>query len=240
MLLLTGCVQRSLSPNINAATARVFDALDIELVVAPEAGCCGAIGHHLDDQHRALTQARNNIDAWWPHIETGVDTLVMNASGCGTMLREYGHLLRNDAAYAMKAERVSSMTRDLAQVLPRYATQLAENLLTRTAQRLVFHPPCSLQHGQGIRGAVESLLTQCGAQLLPFADSDRCCGSAGTYSILQGDISGQLLSAKLRALMASKPEVILSANIGCITHLAGRAQVPVQHWIEWLDARLKR
>jgi glycolate oxidase iron-sulfur subunit len=238
MLLLGGCVQPALSPNINAATVRVFDALGIELIVAPQAGCCGAIEHHLDGHERALAQARRNIDAWWPFVESGVDTLVMNASGCGTMLAEYGHLLRNDPTYSFKAQRISGISNDVAQVLAAHSTQILEKVRTIPAQHVVFHPPCSLQHGQRIRGEIEALLTKMGAQVLPFANSDRCCGSAGTYSILQADLSMQLRDAKLASLHAANPDVIVSANIGCISHLAGAARVPVKHWIEWVDSRM--
>jgi glycolate oxidase iron-sulfur subunit len=238
MLLLGGCVQPAIAPNINAATARVFDALGIELIVAPQAGCCGAIEHHLDGHERALAQARRNIDAWWPFVESGVDTLVMNASGCGTMLVEYGHLLRNDPTYAAKARRISAIAKDLAQILPAYAAQILHKIRTPEKQRVVFHPPCSLQHGQGIRGEIEAMLTKMGAQILPFVNSDRCCGAAGTYSLLQADLSTQLRDAKLEALHLPSPDLILSANIGCIAHLAGAARVPVQHWIEWVGERL--
>ncbi len=238
MLLLAGCVQPSLSPNINAATLRVFDALGITLQVAPDAGCCGAIRHHLDDHDGALSKARRNIDAWWPAVEAGAEAIVLTASGCGTMLHEYGHLLRQDGAYAAKAARISALVRDVAEVLPALLAQLAPRLRERRAQRVVFHPPCSLQHGQKIRGAVESMLTTLGAEVLPFADAHLCCGSAGTYSLLQPQLSRELRDRKLAALSAPQPEVILSANIGCLTHLAGGTGLPVQHWIEWLDEQL--
>lgn len=238
MLLLTGCVQPAMSPNINAATARVFDSLGIEMLTPAAAGCCGAIRHHLSDQEGALEEARRNIDAWWPHIDAGAEALVMNASGCGAMVGEYAHLLRHDPKYADKAARVSEMTRDLIELLPEFSTALKNRQRVTMPQRVVFHPPCTLQHAQKIRGAVEAMLTTLGAEVLPFAESHLCCGSAGTYSVLQPQLSQQLRDRKLDALMAPEPAVILSANIGCITHLAGAAQVPVQHWIEWLDARL--
>ena len=238
MLLLTGCVQPAMSPNINTATARVFDSVGIEMLTPAAAGCCGAIRHHLSDQEGALEDARRNIDAWWPHIDADAEALVMNASGCGAMVREYAHLLRHDPKYADKAARVSEMTRDLIELLPEFSTALKNSQRVTTPQRVVFHPPCTLQHAQKIRGAVEAMLTTLGAEVLPFADSHLCCGSAGTYSVLQPQLSQQLRDRKLDALMAPEPAVILSANIGCITHLAGAAQIPVQHWIEWLDARL--
>jgi glycolate oxidase iron-sulfur subunit len=238
MLLLAGCVQPAMAPNINAATARVLDALGVELIVAAGVGCCGAIRHHLNDQVGSLADIRRNIDAWWPHVESGAEAIVMNASGCGAMLREYGHLLRHDPAYARKAERISTMTRDLAEIIPQHAGVLIPKLRTVVKRRVVFHAPCTLQHGQKIVGAVERLLVDLGAELLPVADSHLCCGSAGTYSILQADISKQLGAAKVSALTAAASDVILSANIGCIQQIAAGTATPVQHWIEWIDARL--
>jgi glycolate oxidase iron-sulfur subunit len=238
MLLLTGCVQPSMAPNINAATARVFDALGIELLVAAGSGCCGAIRHHTDDPDGSLADARRNIDAWWPHIESGVEAIIMNASGCGAMTREYGHLLRLDPIYAAKAARVSALVRDVAEVLPGLLAPRLSQLARGRPERVAFHPPCTLQHAQRIRGVVENLLRDCGAQVMPVRDSHLCCGSAGTYSLLQPELSGQLRTRKLEALLAGAPETILSANVGCISHLASRAPVTVQHWIEWVDARL--
>jgi glycolate oxidase iron-sulfur subunit len=236
MLLLAGCVQPAMAPNINAATARVFDALGIELIVAAKVGCCGAIRHHLSDPSGALREAKRNIDAWWPYIEAGAEALVMNASGCGAMVREYGHLLRLDPEYAAKAARVTALTSDVAELLP---TLLPALLGQRGAgARVVFHPPCTLQHAQKVRGVVESMLSNAGVNVLPFSDAHLCCGSAGTYSLLQSELANQLRDRKLAALLAAGPDTILSANIGCISHLAGAARIPVQHWIEWVDARL--
>lgn len=237
MLLPLGCVQPSMSPGIDAATARVLDALEVE-VIAPSAGCCGAIKHHLNDHDAALLEVRRNIDTWWPHVEAGIEAIVMNASGCGAMVKEYAHLLRRDPAYAEKARRVVALTRDLAELLPAHAETLARKVRAQSPERVVFHPPCTLQHGQKIRGVVEQLLGSLGAEVLPLAESHLCCGSAGTYSVLQPELSKQLRDRKLEALHAQRPDVILSANIGCITHLAGAAHIPVRHWIEWLDARL--
>jgi glycolate oxidase iron-sulfur subunit len=238
MLLLAGCVQPSMAPNINAATARVFDALGIELLVAAGSGCCGAIRHHTDDPIGGLADARRNIDAWWPHIESGVEAIVMNASGCGSMTREYVHLLRLDPVYAAKAARVSALVRDVAEVLPALISPRLPQLARGRSERVVFHPPCTLQHAQRIRGVVETLLRDCGAEVMPVRDSHLCCGSAGTYSLLQSGLSVQLRDRKLEALLAGAPETILSANVGCISHLAARAPVTVQHWIEWVDTRL--
>ena len=238
MLLLAGCVQPSMSPNINAATARVLDAIGIEVIAARGAGCCGAIRHHLNDHEGALADARRNIDAWWPYIEAGAEGVVMNASGCGAMIKEYGHLLRHDPAYAAKAVRIAAITRDMAQLLPEHISILKDKLRTTSRERVVFHPPCTLQHAQTICGAVEAMLSALGAEVASFADAHLCCGSAGTYSLLQRELAEQLRDRKLSALMAPKPDVILSANVGCIAHLASAASVPVRHWIEWLDTRL--
>ena len=238
MLLLAGCVQPALAPNINAATARVFDALGIEVLTVARAGCCGAIRHHLDQQAAAREDMRRNIDAWWPAIEAGAEAILVNASGCGTMLKDYGVLLRADPAYAAKAARISALARDLCEVLPPLVAALAPRLGPAVSTGVVFHPPCSLQHGQQLRGVVEGMLVALGAQVLPFADAPLCCGSAGTYSLLQPAVSATLRERKLAALTAPRPEVILSANIGCLTQLSGGA-TPVQHWIEWLDERLR-
>jgi glycolate oxidase iron-sulfur subunit len=239
-LLLTGCVQPAMSPNINTATARVLDALGIEAIVPAAAGCCGAIRFHLDDQDGGLDDARANIDAWWPQVEAGAEAIVMNASGCGSMVKEYGHLLRHDPVYAAKAARIAALTRDLSELLPASVAVLQEKCREAAGTRVVFHAPCSLQHGQQIRGAVEAMLSALGAEVLPFAGGHLCCGSAGTYSLLQPALSRQLRDRKLDALMAARPEVILSANIGCIAHLGAAAAIPVRHWIEWLDERLPR
>ena len=234
MLLPPGCVQPSLAPEIDVATTRVLDALQIE-AVTPQPACCGALRHHLGDD--ALDDIRRTIDAWWPHIESGVEAIVMNASGCACMVKEYAHLLRNDAAYAPKAARIAELTRDLAEVLPAHLEQLSRQV-ERQEERVVFHPPCTLQHAQKVRGEVEKILESLGAVVLPFADSHLCCGSAGTYSILQPAVAGQLRDRKLAALSVSQPEVILSANVGCIVHLASASEIPVRHWIEWIAERL--
>lgn len=234
MLLPQGCVQPSLAPEIDAATAHVLDALQIE-AVTPKAACCGALRHHLGDD--ALDEIRRTIDAWWPHVESGVEAIVINASGCGAMVKEYAYLLRHDRAYAPKATRIVELTRDLAELLPEHMARLAQQV-GRREERVVFHPPCTLQHAQGVRGSVEKILESLGAVVLPFADSHLCCGSAGTYSILQPGVAGKLRERKLEALQSARPDVILSANVGCIVYLGAASRVPVQHWIEWIAARL--
>ncbi|CAG2129764.1 Lactate utilization protein A [Cupriavidus yeoncheonensis] len=240
MLLLDGCVQPAMSPNINAATARVFDRVGVQLVVAREAGCCGAIRFHTGDHDGGLDNMRRNIDAWWPHIEAGAEAIVMTASGCGAMVKDYGHLLRNDPQYAERARRVSALTRDLSEILPDFADALRARAgaVPRDGRRVAYHPPCTLQHGQQIRGKVEALLTGLGVEVKLCADSHLCCGSAGTYSVLQPELAYRLRDDKLAKLQATQPEAIVSANIGCITHLQGGTETPVMHWIELVDKML--
>ena len=249
MLMLVGCVQPAMMPNINSATARVLDAAGIQAVSAPAAGCCGAVKFHLNDQDGGKQQMRANIDAWWPFIEgtpSPVEAIVMNASGCGVTVKEYGHILRDEPLYADKAARVSALTRDLSELLPELAQSLAGRVdVARVASadgaatRLVFHPPCTLQHGQQLRGGVEQHLRALGFDLqLPADEAHLCCGSAGTYSVLQAGLALQLRDRKLGHLAAGAPSVIVSANIGCITHLQGGTATPVRHWIEVLDEAL--
>ena len=233
MLVLEGCVQPALAPRINAAAARVLHRLGISLLRVRQAGCCGALSQHLDAQDEALGFARRNIDAWWPLLEQGAEAIVMTASGCGVMVRDYAHLLRHDAAYAQKAARVSAATKDLAEILQAEGGSLAP---VSGLPRVAFHSPCTLQHGQGLGGVVESLLLSAGCELTPVADAHLCCGSAGTYSLLQPALSHRLRDDKLRSLQAGRPGIIASANIGCLNHLQATSDVPVLHWIELLDS----
>jgi glycolate oxidase iron-sulfur subunit len=233
MLVLEGCVQPALAPETNAAAARVLARLGIRLIAAPEAGCCGAVDQHLAAPEAARAAMRRNIDAWWPHIEAGAEAIVMTASGCGSLVKEYGHLLRHDPAYADKAAKLSALTRDLSEVL---AAQDLSAFRTAKPRRIAFHPPCSLQHGQKVRGVIESLLAGLGHELLPVDEAHLCCGSAGTYSLLQPEIAGQLRERKLSNLQARGPELIATANIGCQSHLAAASGVPVVHWITLLEA----
>lgn len=240
MIVLAGCVQPSMRPAINAATARVLDRLGISLVEQAGAGCCGAVKFHLHDQGAGRDDARRNIDAWWPAIAAGkVEAIVVTASGCGVQVKDYGHLLKNDPAYAVKAARVGELARDVAEVLfaemvPLKAL-LAKGRAGRTPRRIAFHAPCSLQHGQKIRGVVESLLVAAGLELTAVRDAHLCCGSAGTYSLLQPDLAGRLRDDKLAALEAGGGECIVSANVGCIEHLSAGAVLPIRHWIEIID-----
>jgi glycolate oxidase iron-sulfur subunit len=241
--MLMGCVQPTLAPNINSATARVLDAAGIQTLVADEAGCCGAVRLHLNDHDGALDQMRRNIDAWWPLVEglgdqVPVEAIVMNASGCGVTVREYAQALAHDAAYAQKAQRVSALTRDLSELLPDLVGKLEGRLLRRGLERLAFHPPCTLQHGQQLRGGVEAGLSALGFQVQLAQESHLCCGSAGTYSVTQPKLSKALRQRKLEHLAALEPQVIVSANIGCIQHLQVGTATPVKHWIEVLDEAL--
>jgi glycolate oxidase iron-sulfur subunit len=238
MVLLEGCVQPAMAPNINTATARVLDALGIQVLRPVGAGCCGAIRYHLNDHDGGIDDARRNIDAWWPLIEAGAEALVMNASGCGQQVAEYGHLLARDPGYAAKARRVSELTKDLSQLLPSFAEELKQRLPAPAAGTVVFHSPCTLQHGFRVKGAVEALLTSLGATVAPVGESHFCCGSAGTYSVLQPVLATELRDRRLGHLLKPAPEAILSANIGCITHLQSGTPTRVMHWVEWLDARL--
>lgn len=237
MLVLDGCMQSSIAPDINAAAARVLARLGIRLQRVAKAGCCGAISYHLNAQAEGLDFMRRNIDAWWPAIEQGIEAIVMTASGCGVTVREYGHLLHDDPRYAAKAARVSALTRDLGEVLAQ-ADMSALGQPGR-GRRIAFHSPCTLQHGQRLGGVVEGVLRRLGFALTPVADAHLCCGSAGTYSILQPRLSGQLRANKLQALQAGEPESIATANVGCLTHLQNGASVPVRHWIELVDAALQ-
>jgi glycolate oxidase iron-sulfur subunit len=318
VLLLNNCVQPTLSPSIDAATARVLDAVGVQSVIAPGSGCCGAIRQHLDDQPGALDHFRRNIDAWWPLIESAeVEAILINASGCGAMVAEYAHLLRDDPAYAQKAKRVVELARDVAEFVPQAIAAAgigaaadsgvaagggagagsgvpagvgaradsgvaagvgagasgggaagagagaggggagdssgspgdSKPLATHRpppraaafgnpAVRVAFHPPCTLQHALKIRGKVEALLVALGAEIVPVRDAHLCCGSAGTYSLLQPELSQTLRARKLETLLEGAPQAVLSANIGCITHLQGATETPVRHWIEWLDEAL--
>ncbi len=251
VLMLAGCVQPAMMPNINTATARVLDAVGIQTVIAPQAGCCGAVKFHLNDQAGGMAEMRANIDAWWPLVDPdgagGVEAIVMNASGCGVTVKEYGHILQHDPQYADKAARISALTRDLSELLPSMLPELAAKLQGRVNQPgtlYAYHPPCTLQHGQKLRGGVETHLNQLGFRLRTAqSDAHLCCGSAGTYSVLNPELSYQLRDRKLVVLSESfgeqPPDVILSANIGCITHLQSGTGTPVRHWVEVLDEALE-
>ncbi|HDR9699438.1 TPA: glycolate oxidase subunit GlcF, partial [Burkholderia aenigmatica] len=235
VLMLEGCVQPSLSPNTNAAAARVLDRLGISVSPAREAGCCGATEYHLNAQDAGLARARRNIDAWWPAIEAGAEAIVLTASGCGAFVKEYGDLLRSDPVYAEKARRVSALARDLAEMI---AAEPLDALAGSTPRRIAVHCPCTLQHAQRLGGTVERILTQLGFDLTNVADGHLCCGSAGTYSLTQPELATQLRDNRLDALEAARPDLIVTANVGCQTHLNGAGRTPVRHWIELVDNHL--
>lgn len=233
MLVLRGCVQPLGTPNTNAAAAHVLARLGISLLSTPDTGCCGALNQHLSDPSGARDMMRRNIDAWWPHVEGGAEAIVMTASGCGLMVKDYGHALKDDPAYADKAARISALTKDLSEILS--GEDLAGFATVGQGKRVAYHSSCTLQHGQKLGGTVEAILQRCGYELTPVANSHLCCGAAGSYTLTQPVLSQQLLDNKLAALQQGKPEVIASANVGCQMHLAGSSEVPVKHWIELLD-----
>jgi glycolate oxidase iron-sulfur subunit len=236
MAVLAGCVQPTLAPSINAAAARVLDRFGISLIEAHGAGCCGAVRFHLNKQEQGRADMRALIDAWWPLVERGeLEAIVMTASGCGVTVKDYGHLLEHDPAYRDKAARISALTKDLAEVVPLDAISAGS-----ARGRVAFQSPCTLQHGQQIRGAVEARLARAGFELTAVRDAHLCCGSSGTYSLLQPAIATELRSRKLAALNEGNPQCIATANIGCLSHLQGGSGTPVRHWIELLDEALQR
>ena len=245
MLVLARGVQPALSPDINAAAARGLDKRGISLIEAPGAGCCGAVRFHLNAQADGLDDMRALIDAWWPYVGEGdaggVEAIVMTASGCGTTVKEYGHLLAHDPAYAAKAQRIGALTKDISEVIAAEAARLQPLLAAgkpSAAPKLALQLPCSLQHGQQVKGVIEGILLAAGFELTPVADSHLCCGSAGTYSILQPELAGRLKANKLAALHAGSPQAIVSANLGCMSHLQSGTALPLEHWIMALERRL--
>ncbi|WP_460093642.1 glycolate oxidase subunit GlcF [Pseudomonas sp. S2_B03] len=235
VLLLEGCVQPGLSPNTNDATARVLDRLGISVTPVSEAGCCGALDYHLDAQAKGLDRARQNIDAWWPHLQNGAEAIVQTASGCGAFIKDYGHLLADDPIYALKARQISEMTRNLVQVI---AQEPLEQVCAASERRIAVHCPCTLQHALKLGGAVETVLTRLGFNLTPVPDGHLCCGSAGTYSLTQPVLARQLRDQRLNALESGRPELIVTSNVGCQSHLASAGRTPVRHWIELVDQSL--
>lgn len=237
MLVWQGCVQPALAPDINAATARVLDRFGIELIPAHD-GCCGALSQHMSAMDEAREFMRRNVDALWPHIEAGIEAIVLTASGCGAHFRDYGELLRDDPRYADKARQISALVRDIAEIVAAEWPEGERQPTAKSALRVAFQSSCSLQHSQRLNGVVEKLLRRAGMKLLPVTYPFMCCGSAGSYSLLQPEVSRGLRERKLETLLECRPQVIATANIGCQTHLAGASPVPVKHWIELLDATL--
>ena len=239
MLIMRGCVQPSLAPNIDAAAARVLDRAGISALPIEGGGCCGALPYHLSEHDEARAIVRRNIDAWWPHVGRGAEAIVVSATGCGVMVKDYAHVMAQDPTYAEKAAKIAALARDPIEVVAAAWERLAPRVVrTNGATKLAFHSPCTLQHGMKIRGQVERLLQAAGFELTPVADAHLCCGSAGTYSILEPALSNALRINKLRALEAARPAQIATANIGCLTHLASGTRTPVRHWIELVDERL--
>jgi glycolate oxidase iron-sulfur subunit len=240
MIVLDGCVQPTLAPDINAATARVLDRLGISLVRVPQAGCCGAIEYHLNAQDAALDRIRRQVDAWWPHVEAGAEAIVVTASGCGTMVHDYGHLLADDPGYGAKAARITALAKDVGEIVAAERATLAKLLAGKppVAEPVAYHAPCSLQHGLKQKGIVEGVLREAGFTLTFVPDSHVCCGSAGTYSILQPELSERLLANKVKALESGNPSALCTSNIGCLLHIESGASKPMSHWIELLDRRL--
>lgn len=233
MIALAGCVQSVATPATNAAAARVLSCLGIDLIEVPEAGCCGAAAYHLNARAEGLDAARRNIDTWWPQVENGAEAILINASGCGAMVKEYGELLRHDAQYAEKAERIAGLARDPVELLSE--TDLEPLGQPGRDRKVAFHSPCSLQHGQQLKNLVEPILAKLGFVLTPVPDAHLCCGSAGTYSLTQPELSQRLRDDKVLALESGIPEIVATANIGCQLHLEAGASIPVVHWLELLD-----
>ena len=236
MLVLQGCVQSVVTPQTNQAASRLLEKFDVELISVPDAGCCGAVSHHLSAPEEGLDFMRRNIDAWWPYIEQGAEAIIITASGCGTVVKDYAELLKHDPQYGEKAKKVSALAKDISEILSN------ENLLGLAKKppsiKVAFHSPCTLQHGQQLNGVVENILKRAGFKLTTVQDAHLCCGSAGPYSILQPGLSQQLLDNKLSSLQKEQPDIIATANIGCQMHMASKATVPVKHWIEVIDEHL--
>jgi glycolate oxidase iron-sulfur subunit len=229
MILLSGCVQPTLAPKINAATIQLLNKLKIEVIEKPEAKCCGAVTHHLSDENQTLRTIKNNIDQWWPLIQSGVEAIIINASGCTVMVKDYGFIMQSDSDYSDKAKTVSSLCRDISEILQNIDLI---SFKTNTNTRIAFHAPCTLQHGMKLNGVVENILEKSDYKLTTIKDKHLCCGSAGTYSILQNEISNQLVKNKIDNIEADYPELIVTANIGCLNHLQSNTSLQVKHWIE--------
>jgi glycolate oxidase iron-sulfur subunit len=239
VLVLEGCVQSSLAPNINSSTAGLLSRLGYQVLRMPKAECCGALAHHLDQEELAVKTRRQNMDAWWPLVESGLSAIVISASACSLEVKSYASLHANDPEYGHKAERISALALDVSELLTNHREQLARLVGGQpAATAIAFQAPCTLQHGLKNKDGVPRLLEACGAQLTPVPESHLCCGSSGTYSLLQPKISGALRTRKLAALQSGSPQLILTANVGCMSHLAAESEIPIQHWVEWLYGRV--
>jgi glycolate oxidase iron-sulfur subunit len=237
VLMLQGCVQPSMIPNIDRATVRVLEAGGIQTVHAAGTGCCGALRTHLNDHAGGIEDMKRNVDAWDPLLASGeVQAIISSATACSLCIKDYGLALARDPQYAQRAARISALARDLSELLPELTPILKSRLRLKDAGRAVFHAPCTLQHGQGLRGGVETHLRTLGFNLaVAYEESHLCCGSAGAYSVLQPRLAAQLRDRKLSNLLALEPQFILSANIGCLSHLQAGTKIPVKHWIEAVD-----
>jgi len=236
VILFSGCVQPALAPGINQSVAKVLDVLGVSIVEIKNEECCGALSHHLTETDQALSFMRKNIDLYWSAIEQGIEAIIVSASGCGVHIKEYGYLLREDEQYAAKAVKIAAITKDISEFVSDFEL---EKLKIDSSRNVAFQSPCTLQHGQKLAGVTESLLQRLGFNLTPVSDTHLCCGSAGVYSLLEEDISNQLRGNKIENLMRGGPEMILTANIGCLKHLQQKSPVPVRHWIEEVAASIK-
>ena len=239
MILFSGCVQPLLSPETNCASTRLLNKLGIETITSRDEKCCGAIDHHMAIDERALFFIKNNIDAWWPSIEQGAEAIVISASGCGTMIKDYGYILRNDPDYKDKALQVAKLARDIGEIIAAEDVGKLRKIINVSSNRFAFQNPCSLQHGQKMKDKTAELLKKLGYQICDVEDADQCCGSAGTYSLLQTELSEKLRRKKINSLEVVKPDVIMTANIGCQLHLQQATDIPVKHWIEILEEDLQ-
>ncbi|MEE9160367.1 MAG: glycolate oxidase subunit GlcF [Gammaproteobacteria bacterium] len=239
MILFSGCVQPLLSPETNCASTRLLNKLGIETITSRDEKCCGAIDHHMAIDERALFFIKNNIDAWWPSIEQGAEAIVISASGCGTMIKDYGYILRNDPDYKDKAHQVAKLARDIGEIIAAEDVGKLRKIINVSSNRFAFQNPCSLQHGQKMKDKTAELLKKLGYQICDVEDADQCCGSAGTYSLLQTELSEKLRRKKINSLEVVKPDVIMTANIGCQLHLQQATDIPVKHWIEILEEDLQ-
>lgn len=233
VILLDGCVQSVTSPEINHALANTLNHLGVNIIKFTQISCCGAIHHHNGMPDKAIDIIKNNIDVWWPHIENGCEALIMTASGCGLTVKDYARILKHDTKYAAKAQRISQLTLDASEYLSGFKFQKS----TTQLQSIAFHPPCTLQHGQKINHVIESILTHAGYQCVNFKDKHLCCGSAGSYSLLQPKLATQLKKNKIESIMQSQPDAIATANIGCLLHLRKGTSVPVKHWLELIEVK---
>jgi len=231
VLLLGGCVQPTLAPNINHSIKNILAKLNVNVIESPQRECCGALDQHLAASKDALNKVKRNIDLWSAQLNSGVTVIISSASGCGVMVKDYPALFEKTDPYYEKAEFVSSKTQDIAE----YLASKDLTGLRLSESNISYHEPCTLQHGQKLGGLVESILAQFGYDKKPIKDSHICCGSAGTYSIFEAEISNQLKEKKLKNLKASNPEMIVTSNIGCLMHLQKGSSIPVKHWVELLD-----